>query len=92
MVNLFTLNKLSSKSDLVMCLVRVMTLQCSNLNILVKASHVEGRLNTVCDALSRFQLDKFAQLAPEADPLPSTVPEVLWDIFDLEPANYFNMD
>ena len=75
-----------------MCLVRVMTLQCMKLNILVKASHVEGRLNTICDALSRFQLDKFTQLAPEADPFPSPVPEALWDIFTLEPASYFNVE
>ena len=43
------LNKLSSKSDRVMSLVRLLTLHCLRHNIWVKATHVPGVENTICD-------------------------------------------
>lgn len=84
------LNKLSSKSELVMCLVRLLTLHCMKLNILIKASHVPGHNNKICDALSRFQQTRFRELAPNADPQPCPVPEFLWSVFDLELEHYYN--
>jgi hypothetical protein len=86
------INKLTSKSDRVMSLVRVLTLRCLQLNILVKASHVPGRENKICDSLSRFQLTRFRELAPDSDPNPCPVPDFLWNIFDQELENYYRQE
>lgn len=40
---------------------------------------MEGRLNTICDALSRSQFTRFAKLAPEVDPAPCLVPDIIWN-------------
>ncbi|XP_060583687.1 uncharacterized protein LOC132739884 isoform X1 [Ruditapes philippinarum] len=86
------LNKLTSKSEMVMCIVRVLTLRCLKLNILIKASHVPGCQNNICDALSRFQLTRFRELAPNADEIPCLVPPFLWHIFSLEPESLFTLE
>lgn len=78
------INKLSSKSEPVMCLVRILTLRCLQLNVLVKARHVEGAKNSICDALSRLQIERFRELAPDADHNPSPIPGFLWNIFSTE--------
>jgi hypothetical protein len=85
------INKLSSKSEQVMCLVRCLALRCLNLNIIIKANHVPGRFNGICDALSRFQLTKFRELAPQADLNPCPVPGFLWNIFNQELDSFFAM-
>ena len=74
-------NTMTSKSDLVMVLLRALTMQCLRLNILVKASHVSGISNQLADSLSRFDFQKFHSLAPAASPVPDIVPDHLWDIF-----------
>lgn len=76
------LNKLSSKSEAVMCLVCFLTLQCLKLNISVKATHIPGRKNEICDALSRLQLSQFRELALEVNLCPHPAPEFLWNICD----------
>ncbi|XP_052220819.1 uncharacterized protein LOC127837617 isoform X1 [Dreissena polymorpha] len=78
------LNKLSAKSEPVMTLVRILTMRCLQKNILIKASHVPGASNDICDALSRFQMTRFRALAPEAADIPDNVPSFLWDIFTKE--------
>ena len=75
-----------------MCLVRILALRCLRLNILIKASHLPGCQNDICDALSRFQLSRFRELAPEADLTPCQVPEFLWNAFSLELYNCYNRD
>ncbi|MCG8031789.1 MAG: hypothetical protein JAZ03_06400 [Candidatus Thiodiazotropha taylori] len=74
-------NSMTSKSDRVMTILRAFTMQCLHLNIAVRAQHLSGSLNQVADSLSRFQLQKFRELAPDADPSPTPVPSHLWDIF-----------
>lgn len=74
-------NSMTSKSDRVMTILRAFTLQCLHLNIAVKAQHLSGSLNQVADSLSRFQFQKFKELAADADPFPTPVPSHLWDIF-----------
>lgn len=86
------INKLSSKSELVMCLIRVLTLKCLKLNVVLKACHVQGKQNSICDALSRFQLDRFHQLAPNADPAPRKVPDHLWTVFSTELEDFFRLE
>ena len=71
---------MTSKSENVMAVLRAFTIKCLHLNILVKARHSSSS-NSVPDALSRFQLQKFRQLVPDAEPLPTPVPDHLWNIF-----------
>ena len=62
-----------------------------NFNILIKASHIQGRNNKVCDALFRFQQIQIRELAPEADWYPQPIPQFLWNICDLELENCFSL-
>lgn len=78
------INSMSSKSDHVMVILRHITVFCLKNNILIKAEHVPGARNTLCDALSRLQVDKFRVLAPQADPEPQVVPRFPLEIFDTE--------
>lgn len=82
------LNKQSSKSALLMVLVRALTLRCLNLNLMFRAEHIPGVENGIADSLSRFQMERFRQLAPEAQARPVVFPSRLWNIFRLEPESY----
>ena len=82
------INKMSSKSVVVMKLIRYLTLLCLKFNIVVKSSHIEGKRNQICDALSRFQWTKFRLLAPKADKSPREVPSHLWEICTSEHTNF----
>ena len=74
-------NPMTSKSDKVMTVLRAFTLQCLHLNVVVKAQHLSSTVNVIADALSRFQLQKFRQLVPDAEQFPTPVPSHLWNIF-----------
>lgn len=76
------INSMTSKSEQVMCLVRLLTVRCLETNTIIKASHVPGFKNKICDALSRLQLSKFRSLARDADPEPEPIPAYLWNVFD----------
>ena len=52
----------------------------NNVNILM--THVPGKYNSLADALSRFQVTKFQQLLPTAEPTPSTIPLSAWEIWN----------
>lgn len=78
------LNKMSCKSTQVMILVRALAIKCLEFNIILKAKHVPGAKNVICDALSRLQLTRFRELAPNADLEPQIVPPHLWNICDKE--------
>lgn len=78
------LNKMSSKSEMVMVLLRNLTIKCLQQNIVVKAEHVSGANNSITDALSRFQIHRFRELAPTADQEPYKMPTQLWKIFETE--------
>ena len=74
-------NTMSSKSENVMKLVRATTLHCLEFNLAIKGEHVAGSHNLICDSLSRAQVEKFRELAPEADDKPQPIPSHLWNIF-----------
>lgn len=76
------INTMSSRSPDIMVLVRALTLQCLKQNIVVRATHIPGKMNVLTDALSRLQLEKFRQLAPGAEPEPEHMPSHLWKILD----------
>ena len=60
------LSSMTSRSDRVMVLLRNITKRCMKLNIALRCQHISGIFNSICDALSRFDQEKFRSLAPEA--------------------------
>ena len=58
-------------------LLRRMVLSCLRYNVLFKAWHVKSVDNTLCDLLSRRQVQKFKSMAPEMKPLPTKIPPSL---------------
>jgi hypothetical protein len=78
------INKQSTRAPHSMALLRQLVLTCLNHNILCRAKHIPGHNNSVADALSRGQLEKFKRLAPGADPHPAAVPDSLLQLFKLK--------
>lgn len=64
----------------VMDLVRHLTLLTLKFNFYVRTQHIEGKRNEITDSLSRFQMDRFRELAPYADLAPCPVPSTLLQI------------
>ena len=71
------INSGHSKAPRVMDLVRFLVLISMKHNFLVRACHVSGVSNDIADALSRFQMQRFRALAPDADQNPCTIPPSL---------------
>ena len=71
------INSGHSKAPRVMDLVRFLVLISMKHNFLVRARHVSGVSNDIADALSRFQMQRFRALAPDADQNPCTIPPSL---------------
>lgn len=65
------INKQTSKLPCIMFLVRKLVLITLRCNIIFKAKHIRGKHNILADALSRFQIQQFKQLAPYCDPNPT---------------------
>ena len=57
-----------------MVLVRRFVIACMRQNILIHAEHIPGIYNVVPDLLSRLQIDKFRELAPNVDPEHTPLP------------------
>ena len=68
------INKGRSKVKVIMKLLRRLTWCAAKHNFTVHAQHVPGKLNSVADALSRFQMETFRKLAPKADTRPTPCP------------------
>ena len=68
------INKQTSKHKSVMVLLRDLVLSCLSYNILFRAQHVPGLQKSQADNISRFQVESFKELAPDADEFPTTVP------------------
>ena len=64
------LRKGRSRCSNIMLLMRRLTWCAAVNNFCFKAAFVEGCLNTVSDSLSRFQIARFRQLAPQAQETP----------------------
>ena len=71
------INSGHSKVPRIMELVRKLVLLSMQHNFLVRARHVSGVSNAVADALSRFQMQRFRALAPDADQSPCIIPPSL---------------
>ncbi|XP_069816798.1 uncharacterized protein [Dendropsophus ebraccatus] len=78
----YCVNNLSSSSPPVLALLRHLVLRCLDLNILFRARHVPGKMNSVADSLSRFRWQEFRSLLPGADDHGHLCPDHIWDIVD----------
>ena len=71
------INQQTSKHKLVMTLIRDLVSTSLRFNIIFRARHIPGLNNTRADCLSRLQIARFKELSPQADDLPTVVPENL---------------
>ena len=72
-----------SKETCIMKLMRRLTMCAAHNNFAIFSEHVPGSKNNKADALSRFQMDKFRELMPEAEKHPTACPplkEILWTV------------
>ena len=74
------INKQSSKCSEIMKLVRFFVLQCLKFNVSFSARHIPGIDNNIADSLSRFQMGRFWDAAPEATTTGVVIPHFLWNI------------
>lgn len=74
------INKQSSRCPRIMRLVRFFVLQCLKINVVFKARHIPGKSNDIADALSRFQMTRFWDVAPNAAPTGTPVPDFIWNL------------
>ena len=65
------------RNDRCLKLLRIFVLTCLKFNILVKAFHIPGSKNSICDSLSRLQVDRFRELAPAMHRMPTAIPHYL---------------
>ena len=70
----------SSKSKDLMDLARKIFLISATHNFLVQFQNIPGSNNPIADALSRLQMQKFRELAPDAKPNPTPIPEHLFQL------------
>ena len=68
------LSSRTSKTPYLMYLVRKLLSAAAWFSFTIAAQHVPGVHNKVADALSRFNMQEFRRLAPEAQPHPVAVP------------------
>jgi hypothetical protein len=68
------INKRISKSKSVMKLLRPLVPCTLRNNMQFKAVHIEGSINMIADALSRFQMRRFRKVASNADQHPAETP------------------
>ena len=64
----------TSKSKPIMSLVRWIFLTAANNQFSVSLKFIPGKRNTAADYLSRFQVERFKSVIPEADPQPTPLP------------------
>ena len=75
------IRKGSSKCPHIMALLRYMFFVCANNCIEISAVHIPGSQNCIADALSRFQLNRFHHLVPQADQHRTPIPVINWKHF-----------
>ena len=71
------LNSGTSRSSDAMHLLRFLTRDACRFNFAFSALHTPGARNADADALSRFNLQEFRRLVPDANPLPFSIPPPL---------------
>jgi hypothetical protein len=74
MATVHILNKGRSKSPAIMKLMRRLVIVAATNNFMFQAAHIPGALNIIADSLSRFQMDRFREAAPESRAEPCQIP------------------
>lgn len=77
------ISKGRSKEPTIMKFMRRLTMCAAHNNFAVYSTYIPGVQNEIADSLSRFQMDRFRQLAPDADNLSTPCPplkEVIWTV------------
>ena len=62
-----------------MVLLRHLSLLAARHSFVFTARHVPGKSNAIADAISRFEFQRFHQLAPHASPTATLVPPWVLD-------------
>ena len=73
-------DKTTTPSPDVMDLVRKLYLHAAISHFTVSFKHILTHHNPIADALSRFQMDRFRRLMPDADPHPTPIPVDVWNL------------
>ena len=63
-----------------MDLVRNLTVCTLNYNFYFRAAHVPWKNNNIADSLSRFQMERFHQLAPQSNASPDPIPAHVYSL------------
>ena len=66
----------TSRSPALMKLVRSLFFTAAQDNFTLILQHIQGVNNAIADALSRSQMHRFRELAPQADRLPTPIPAI----------------
>ncbi|KAK3743729.1 hypothetical protein QZH41_007814 [Actinostola sp. cb2023] len=66
----------TSKCNHIMSLVRYLFYVCATHNIMLRVVHIAGVDNRLANSLSRFQIDRFRSLDPQASPYPTFIPRL----------------
>lgn len=77
------ISKGRSKEPTIMKFMRRLTMCAAHNNFAVYSTYIPGVQNEIADSLSRFQMDRFRQLAPDADNLSTPCPplkKVIWTV------------
>lgn len=82
----FIIRKGRSRSAPVNHLMRILTLSAARAGFVISATYIASKDNDISDALSRFQMERFAGLAPDADPSPTPIPDEIMRILNEEPT------
>lgn len=77
------LNSRTSRTPSLMRLLSSLLLSAARYSFSFSSRHVPGVNNLIADALSRFHWQEFWHLAPEAQPIPTSIPNQL--LLDLTP-------
>jgi hypothetical protein len=56
---------------------KVLLMCAATYNFAIYSEHLPGKLNFLADSLSRFQIEKFRQLAPDSEATATPCPEYL---------------
>ena len=76
------INNSTSKDPTIMALLRILVLDCMSANIMIRSSHLLGRVNILCDLLSRDQVPKALRLYPQLQATPQAIPTE-WELDQL---------
>ena len=70
----------TTPSTNLMTIVRKLYLHAAISHFSISFKHIFSYHNAVADALSRFQMDRFRRLAPQADKTPTPIPDDVWQL------------